>query len=482
MKGKGKKRALESGEQHSGHEQGQGTTRGSSSSLSPTPASDSESDAQPAPPSKKRKRAETRPCPVCHELIPLRLIPKHTELEMSRVETIIRAVGETEVVHDERDNRFNDSTPQHDTKPRRSAARALRSFRTTHPSNPSSSSALTKSLAYVSRRRKARYLRLKDLAREDDSDHDSYSRLRGHEYEECIETTCPVCLTVVRGDEDVVDAHVDACLAYEAARAEQQADEELDVGECEGAYVGNVSSARGTDFHIRDRTLQDVDDDIDVDGEDEFGDAQFTEGDILRLSSSSGAAPAIPQQSSSAARSNQDRQHRSPDVELDLDLDIDVELTDDDERTKSLRDLVAAGKIVRSHPNLTLATSSSSIQNGVIHEVHDKINIREEIKVQIDEPIAVDTADLAIARARRAGDERALIRALESKVAHLESSHPPPTLLCRICLDAYTEPTASTGCWHTCCRECWLRCLGTTRMCPICKRITVAGDLRRVYL
>lgn len=184
----------------------------------------------------------------------------------------------------------------------------------------------------------------------------------------------------------------------------------------------------GTDFHIRDRTLQDVDDDIDVDGEDEFGDAQFTEGDILRLSSSSGAAPAIPQQSSSAARSNRDRQHRSPDVELDLDLDIDVELTDDDERTKSLRDLVAAGKIVRSHPNLTLATSSSSIQNGVIHEVHDKINIREEIKVQIDEPIAVDTADLAIARARRAGDERALIRALESKVAHLVRRPSPPFL------------------------------------------------------
>ena len=56
------------------------------------------------------------------------------------------------------------------------------------------------------------------------------------------------------------------------------------------------------------------------------------------------------------------------------------------------------------------------------------------------------------------------------------------SLLCRICLDPYSEPTVSTGCWHTCCRECWLRCLGSTKMCPICKRITGAADLRRVYL
>ena len=59
---------------------------------------------------------------------------------------------------------------------------------------------------------------------------------------------------------------------------------------------------------------------------------------------------------------------------------------------------------------------------------------------------------------------------------------PSTSLLCRICLDAYEEPTVSTGCWHACCRECWLRCLGSTKLCPICKRITEAVDLRRIYL
>ncbi|KIJ56985.1 hypothetical protein M422DRAFT_23119 [Sphaerobolus stellatus SS14] len=55
-------------------------------------------------------------------------------------------------------------------------------------------------------------------------------------------------------------------------------------------------------------------------------------------------------------------------------------------------------------------------------------------------------------------------------------------IMCRICLDPYTDPTVSTGCWHTCCKECWLRCLGSTKLCPICKRITAASDLRRIYL
>jgi hypothetical protein len=47
------------------------------------------------------KRAETRPCPVCEELIPLRLLPVHLDLELQRVEEIVKAVGSYEVLHDE---------------------------------------------------------------------------------------------------------------------------------------------------------------------------------------------------------------------------------------------------------------------------------------------------------------------------------------------------------------------------------------------
>lgn len=70
------------------------------------------------------------------------------------------------------------------------------------------------------------------------------------------EIVCPVCLVTVRGDQDVLDAHIDACLADERRRLNEQqvlreaelqrADEQEDWGEpySEGA-VGHVGSVRG---------------------------------------------------------------------------------------------------------------------------------------------------------------------------------------------------------------------------------------------
>jgi hypothetical protein len=53
---------------------------------------------------------------------------------------------------------------------------------------------------------------------------------------------------------------------------------------------------------------------------------------------------------------------------------------------------------------------------------------------------------------------------------------------CRICLEPYVDPTCSVACWHVFCNDCWLRCLGSTKLCPICKHISSATSLRRVYL
>lgn len=52
------------------------------------------------PISRSAKRAETRPCPICHESIPIRLLGKHSELEMTRVDEIIHQIGSTEVLAD----------------------------------------------------------------------------------------------------------------------------------------------------------------------------------------------------------------------------------------------------------------------------------------------------------------------------------------------------------------------------------------------
>ncbi|XP_069086522.1 E3 ubiquitin-protein ligase RNF220-like isoform X2 [Pleurodeles waltl] len=53
---------------------------------------------------------------------------------------------------------------------------------------------------------------------------------------------------------------------------------------------------------------------------------------------------------------------------------------------------------------------------------------------------------------------------------------------CHICLDSYSAPLTSIQCWHIHCELCWLRTLGTKKLCPQCHTITSPADLRRVYL
>jgi len=55
-------------------------------------------------------------------------------------------------------------------------------------------------------------------------------------------------------------------------------------------------------------------------------------------------------------------------------------------------------------------------------------------------------------------------------------------VLCNICFDSYTKPVVSVVCWHVHCEQCWLRALGTKKLCPQCKIIIQPRDLRRVYL
>ncbi|ETW83698.1 hypothetical protein HETIRDRAFT_155133 [Heterobasidion irregulare TC 32-1] len=355
----------------------------SSSSLSPPPM-----------PAKKRKRGETRPCPVCSEPIPLRLLGQHSELETQRVQSLIDAVGDIDEWVD----------PSGSISRRRSALKAQHNM--SNKSTPTASPELLKNLRLLKRRRKQRHIQLQDITQ--DSDDENGARAKGKARNADLEgTTCPVCLQMVQGDPDVVHAHVDACIAHASIQAShvstRSPSPDVDV---EGTNHGD--SARRLGFAVRDRTLEDVDDEVDIDGDDEgvFGTVQFTEADLL-----GGSTIAA------------------------------------DTRREDGADIM----------NLA--------QKNLVSGAWDY--------------------EREIARARSVMDEKALIAALEAKMKFLEFPSPSGVAgapSCRICLDPYTEPTVSTGCWHTCCRECWLRCLGSNKLCPICKRITAATDLRRVYL
>ncbi|XP_054707254.1 E3 ubiquitin-protein ligase Rnf220-like [Uloborus diversus] len=53
---------------------------------------------------------------------------------------------------------------------------------------------------------------------------------------------------------------------------------------------------------------------------------------------------------------------------------------------------------------------------------------------------------------------------------------------CLICMEPFIKPVVSICCWHVHCEECWLKTLGTKKLCPQCNMITSARDLRRIYL
>ncbi|OBZ70041.1 hypothetical protein A0H81_09845 [Grifola frondosa] len=422
-----------------------GKKRAIEETLTDAEASDASSSALPevplssvAPVKKRSKRAETRTCPVCGEAIPLRLLGKHSALESERLDEIMRCIGSTEILAEaEPDDGFTART-------RRSALKARRSFKDSSVVHASASEAsleqIAKTLRALKRHRKQRHARLRELTREEEDSNWWGRHLRVEEDSEG--TLCPVCGRTVRGDVDVVEAHVDSCLAHVrlseeherydmSRRGSAEVDGDIDVDGEDEVITGVMDgvSFQGIGFDIPDRNQQDVDDEVDVDGEDDavFGAPQFTEGDIL-------APPSDLQ-----PRDRQDRSPSPPDTDSDPDVEIEehdsAEGHDDKAKRKvkkTLRDLVSEGKVVR------------------------RSDAVDEVKRTMEEVMGVGDAEkveLAVEKARKAGDQTALIRALESKVNLLESTRVSSSTssLCRICLDPYTEPTVSTGCWHTCC-------------------------------
>ncbi|KAG5648834.1 hypothetical protein DXG03_000183 [Asterophora parasitica] len=343
--------------------------REGSSSLSPLP--------EEVPKVKKPKRAETRKCPICDELIPLRLLPSHAELESQRVEAIIKQVGSTDSLYHE------DLDDGPSSRSRRSAVKARKAMNPGGGSNDLLHQA-GKTIQNIKRHRKQRHAKFRDMAREEEEsngrDHRAHSTAE--------EIVCPVCMVLVRGDQDVLNAHVDACLADEGRRSEEERQRTLEQRRAveddmwEEAFAadgaaGHVGNVRGTGFHTRNQQDQDVDDELDIDGDEGFGEAQFTEGDILPVTSSH--------------------------VEVEQDVEVEIEGDSEDEaqrRQMSLRDLVAEGKMVRN-------TSGAGV---------------DDVKVKMEEVMGLgdtDKMDLALLAARKREDKASLIFALENKVSQL---------------------------------------------------------------
>lgn len=118
---------------------------------------------------------------------------------------------------------------------------------------------------------------------------------------------------------------------------------------------------------------------MDVDGDDQFGDAQFTEGDILPVDAS------------------------QPAVEEEIEVEIEDDEDEAQRAQKTLRALVAEGKVIRRTSDVGIA--------GVKAKMEEVMGMADTEKM-----------DLAILGARKRGDKSSLITALENKVKQLVST------------------------------------------------------------
>ncbi|TCD69222.1 hypothetical protein EIP91_008325 [Steccherinum ochraceum] len=372
-----------------------------SESSDDSPIASSSKSRLDTPPVKvsKPKRAVTKPCPVCAEQIPVRLLAIHAELEAARVEEILHSVGSTEVLEEaEPDDGFTARTRRSALKARKSMSSGSSRGKILSEPGSATPEVVEATLRTLKRHRKQRHAKLRDMTREDDEEH----LLAGGPG---VGTVCPVCLKTIQGDTDVVEAHVDSCLAHEARLQEEREREEQERQRGGGAGDGweeievdgevrlrvtNGATLRGMGFETRNRSQHDVDGDIDIDGEDDavYGAVQFTEGDIL------------------AAEAGRPHSDGDSGVQVDDDHDIDIEMeasASGSAPEKSLRDLVAEGKVVKR-------TETSVAE--------------EDVKQTMDEVMGVGEAeeiDKSIELARLSGSSSKLVTALENKVNLLVS-------------------------------------------------------------
>ena len=100
---------------------------------------------------------------------------------------------------------------------------------------------VSKTVKLVQRHRRERHMKLRELSKAADLEDDDGAERRA----------CPVCRTVVGGDVDVVEAHVDACLAHAVTTADASNEGDLEADGLEEYEVGGerrIRIARSVDF------------------------------------------------------------------------------------------------------------------------------------------------------------------------------------------------------------------------------------------
>ncbi|XP_076462353.1 E3 ubiquitin-protein ligase Rnf220-like isoform X2 [Babylonia areolata] len=256
------------------------------------------------------------------------------------------------------------------------------------------------------------------------------------------ELVCPVCSERMTCTAEELTVHVDLCLKKKQGEEEEE-EAMVDVeGEGEGEQYEEYTWAgqtrirattmleggfAGSGFQTSSsKRMSDDEGDLDVDGDDteEYGEPQFTENDLIPLTSD------------------------EPMEDREQQVLLREALTSDTQR--------ASGRAEKtcSAGDPTPGTSQSDPALDVSHS--------EGEGEATEGPGSV-------------------VSALKARLKELEGSR-DGRHKCLICLNQYQDPLVSVQCWHVHCGQCWLQTLGAKKLCPQCNMITSTTNLRRIYL
>ncbi|QRV72893.1 E3 ubiquitin-protein ligase [Ceratobasidium sp. AG-Ba] len=257
---------------------------------------------------------------------------------------------------------------------------------------------------------------------------------------------CPVCEEDVAED---LEEHVDRCLQdavlphreQSAARTESVREERSASPEREELVrATDFTDFRGTGFDIRDRNMPDVEDDLDIDGDEDtvlYGESQFFESDIIARDEDSSEVRSqreispTSETNGHAARTLRDLVAvRKAEMTI---REVDIEGEEEDERVS----VGSSTGPVRSLPSTNTPALNGGGQDKDAHiaslmaKIGQLESTIQQHASQLNTPI------------------RATFHARIKSASATEDASPT---VCRICLDAFVEPVVSTGCWHLFCR------------------------------
>ncbi|KAF8930148.1 hypothetical protein EDD21DRAFT_364109 [Dissophora ornata] len=425
---------------------------------------------------KRQKRNPSVKCPICHEIVAPGQYQQHYRMELAKLEACVSNDGTRgkrgAAIAASRQFTKGKSRGSPSDNEKQAMLRDIQKRRTARQNNKDSATAgpgrglasLELGLAGT----------LEDTLTGDDSP-----------------ATCFICNERLFGSLDDINSHIDACLTNpqpmrhggSGGSSSSGANTPVSGGASARSSTVATPNDRMTDSfeeytwagqtRVRATALfeggmgslgsgsrlvqEDIDDDLNVedDEDDEYGGAQFTERDVVMdnadpdadelreivLESSPATQRASPHRNSAKEWSGSKKR-----VKVDRDVDIEDEGPDPGDRDDE--------------------------------EVDEDAEIDLEGDDEGDEEHRVN---MMVSSAFASGDTRLVIDALRSKIKHLETAN-KSVPSCLICLEPYAVPLTSIVCWHVHCEACWMKTLGSKKLCPQCQKITLPKDLRRIYL